>query len=115
MSLERPERFRFRRPRHHGGFRPPHCPNPACLYHTPREDWRYVLDGVYLRPSDRRRFQRFACLHCGRHFSTRTFAADYWLRRRDLLPEVAFWASEGPGLRQTARRFQVSHTTLMRH
>ena len=115
MSLERPERSPRRRRRRPGGFRPPHCPNPACPFHTPREGWHYVLDGIYFRPSDRRRFQRFLCRHCDRHFSTRTFAADYWLRRRDLLPEAAFWASEGPGLRQTARRFQVSHTTLMRH
>ena len=115
MSLERPERSPRRRRRRPGGFRPPHCPNPACPFHTPRAGWHYVLDGLYFRPSDRRRFQRFLCRHCDRHFSTRTFAADYWLRRRDLLPEAAFWASEGPGLRQTARRFQVSHTTLMRH
>ena len=71
-----------------------------------------MADGFYRRPSDGRRFQRFRCRHCGRRFSTRTFAADYWLRRRDLLPRIARFASEGPGLRQMARLLDVTHATV---
>jgi len=71
-----------------------------------------VRDGLYRRPSDGRRFQRFRCRHCARRFSTRTFAADYWLRRRDLLPRLAQLATEGPGLRQMGRLLAVTHATV---
>jgi transposase-like protein len=93
-------------------FRPPHCPHRPCRFYRPQSGWKVVRDGFYQRPSDRRRFQRFRCRHCGRRFSTRTFAADYWLRRRDLLPQIAELASEGPGLRQMARLLHVTHATV---
>ncbi len=68
-----------------------------------------------MRPSDGRCFPRFRCLRCGRSFSSRTFAADYWLRRRDLFPQITAHAVAGSGLRQTARLFAVSHATVLRH
>jgi transposase-like protein len=96
-------------------FHPPHCPNSACTHYIPRPDWRPARDGFFRRPSDGRRFQRFRCTHCSRRFSTRTFAADYWLKRRDALLEIARLSTEGPGLRQIARILGLSHTTVMRH
>ena len=104
-----------RRPTRRRGFQPPHCPNPDCRFHSPHPDWTFVRDGFYLRPSDRRRFQRFRCRHCGRRFSSRTFAVDYWLRRRDLFGPVVAHCPEGPGLRQTARLLETSHATVGRH
>jgi hypothetical protein len=101
--------------RRHGGFHPPHCPNPQCAFHLPRPDWHYIRDGFFTRPSDRRRVQCFQCRHCNRNFSTQTFSATYWLRRPDLLRQIAFWALEGPALRQAARVLKVSHNTIARH
>jgi hypothetical protein len=75
--------------------------------------WRKT--GSFRRSHDPTRFQCFQCPHCGRYFSVRTFAGDYWLKRRDLLQPIARWAPEGPGLRQTARQFGVSHATVQRH
>jgi transposase-like protein len=101
--------------RRHGGFHPPHCPNPECTFHHPRPDWHFIRDGFFTRPSDLRRVQCFQCRHCNRNFSTQTFSASYWLRRPDLFREIASRALEGPGLRQMARPLGISHTTVARH
>ena len=96
-------------------FQPPHCPNLACAFYSPHPEWRPAYDSVFRRPSDGQTFQRFRCPHCRRRFSTRTFDADYWLKRRDLFIPIAALSTEGPGLRQIARLLGVSHTTVMRH
>ena len=93
---------------------PPHCPNRHCRFYRPRAAWKWTRDGFFTRPSDRRRFQRFRCTACGRRFSSRTFAGDYWLRQRALLIRLAELASEGPGLRQSARLCGVAHSTVGR-
>jgi transposase-like protein len=98
-----------------GGFRPPHCPNPRCPFHTPNPNWRYVKRGSFRRPSDQKRIQAYRCSACGRNFSHRTFSTTYWLKQRPLLAAVAAWISEGPALRQIARVLRTSHATLMRH
>ena len=100
--------------RRRGGFQPPHCPNPNCPHHFSAEDWHFVRNGSFLRPSDGRRFPLFRCATCRRGFSSRTFSTTYWLRRRDLLRPIACWISEGPALRQLARVLKVSHTTVAR-
>lgn len=97
-----------------GGFRPPHCPNPACRFHRKAHGWLYVLDGFYYRPSDGRRFRAFQCTSCRRKFSTRTFSTTYWLKHRGLLLPCAAWISEGPGLRQIARVMKTTHATVGR-
>lgn len=97
------------------GFRPPYCPNIACPHYCPHPEWRPTRDGFFRRPSDGRRFQRFRCPHCARRFSSRTFAADYWLKRRDAFLDIARLCTEGPGLRQIARLLGLSHATVMRH
>jgi transposase-like protein len=96
-------------------FRPPHCPNRDCTFYTPQTGWTWRRTGSFRRPHDPTCFQCFQCPHCGRYFSVRTFAGDYWLKRRDLLQPISRWAPEGPGLRQTARQFGVSHATVQRH
>ena len=93
----------------------PHCPKPECPFHRPDPTWSYVRFGSFQRPSDHRIFARYQCLTCGRTFSSRTFAADYWLRRRDLLLPIANHAVNGPGLRQIARELQTTHSTVQRH
>ena len=96
-------------------FQPPHCPNRACDFYSPRPEWRPAYDSVFRRPSDGLLFQRFRCPHCRRRFSTRTFEADYWLKHRSRLIDIAELSTEGPGLRQIARLLDISHTTVMRH
>ena len=108
-SLRHPRRARGR------VFRPPHCPNRQCPDYVPHPAWKPVRDGFFSRRGDRRRFQRYRCKGCGRRFSTRTFAADYWLRHRPLFPAIVNHATEGPGLRQTARLLGTTHATVMRH
>ena len=93
----------------------PHCPNSACHFHSPQPGWTVVRDGSFRRPSDGQPFPRFRCRHCGRRFSSRTFAPDYWLRYRHLLIPIASLSPEGPGIRQIARLLDISHATVMRH
>jgi len=99
---------------HHGGFHPPHCPNPQCSFHLPDPHWHFVRRGSFVRPSDQRRFPAFRCSHCRRNFSARSFSPSYWLRLRHLLLPVAAWLPEGPALRQIARVLGTSHTTVAR-
>ena len=96
-------------------FRPPHCPNRDCPHYAPSPNWRWRKNGSFARPGELTRFQCFQCRRCGRYFSLRTFAADYWLKHRRLFPHLVAWSVEGPALRQTARRFDVAHSTVARH
>jgi transposase-like protein len=96
------------------GYRPPHCPNPACRYHTSNLDWHFVRNGK--KPDRRGRLrQRYLCRACGRDFCAATFSTSYWLRKPHLLRLIAIHITEGNGIRQTARILGVSHTTVMRH
>lgn len=96
-------------------FVPPHCPNRDCANYVSSPLWRFRKYGSFTRQSDSKTFQCFRCSNCKRVFSIRTFAGDYWLRYRRLFPQIVAWSVEGPGLRQTGRRFNVSHTTVARH
>ncbi len=97
-------------------YSPPFCPNRDCSFHLGNSrQWHYVRDGFFTRPSDQRQFQRFLCRHCGRRFSTRTFSATYWLRRRNLLARVAQTLSNGAALRQAGRILEAPHSTIARH
>jgi len=96
-------------------FAPPHCPNRACDFFQPREEWSYRREGWLRSPAHPRRLQRFRCLHCKRKFSERTFETTYWLHRRRLFPQIAALSVAGAGLRQIARTFGISHSTVARH
>ena len=37
------------------------------------------------------------------------------MKRRELYPRLVRWSCEGPGLRQAARNYEVSHSTVQRH
>ena len=98
---------RARRP-----FIPPHCPNPACDSHAMPRAWRFIRKGFYPRPRRRDRIQRYRCSHCGRSFSSQTFAPDYWLKRTDLYRQLFFRIRGCSGLRQIAQEFGVAHSTV---
>ena len=96
------------------GWSPPHCPRESCDSHANPGPWRFIKKGFFRRRSDRRRFQRFRCSHCGVCFSSRTFSPTYWLKRSDLL-EPLFWRIlHCSALRQIAHEFGVSHATVQR-
>ena len=95
-------------------FKPPFCPNPSCKSRTSSRPWRYKKKGFFERDVRPRRIQRYLCQHCQRNFSSQTFAADYWLRRGDLLESVFHRLVSCSGLRQIARETGVSHTTIRR-
>jgi len=77
--------------------------------------WRFQRQGFFARRRPPYRVQRFRCVHCGRNFSTQTFAVTYWLRRPDLLGRI-FHQLNGCGCyRQIARQYDVSPTTVLTH
>jgi transposase-like protein len=95
-------------------LRPPHCPNEACDSHASSRPWRFVRKGFYPRPGRGDRIQRYRCSHCGRSFSSQTFAPDYWLRRPDLQRLLFFRIRGCSGLRQIGQEFGVAHSTVQR-
>lgn len=92
--------------------RPPFCPNPDCDSRTNPTPWRFQRKGFYPRSQPPYRIQRYRCSHCGRYFSSQTFATTYWLKRPSLLELVFHRLVACSALRQIAREHQVSHSTI---
>ncbi len=92
--------------------RPPFCPNPRCDSRTNPTPWRFQRKGFYPRSQPPYRIQRYRCSHCGRYFSSQTFATTYWLKRPRLLELVFHRLVACSALRQIAREHQVSHSTI---
>ncbi len=93
---------------------PPFCPNPACKSHAHPGTWRFKKSGFYERVRGPRRVQRYACRSCGRNFSSQTFSTTYWLKTPRLLKPVFHRLLGCSALRQIAREFGVSHSTVQR-
>lgn len=94
-------------------FRPPFCPWPACRAH--RAPGRgFLRYGSYTRAADRRRIPRFRCRDCARTCSRQTFSCTYYLKRPDLLPEIAAGLQAGSAHRQLARSRHCAKTTVTR-
>jgi transposase-like protein len=91
---------------------PPSCPNPGCKSHANPDTWRFKKKGFFHRAARPRRVQRYLCLHCHRNFSSQTFSTRYWLKRGDLLEPVFHRLVSCSALRQIAREFGVSHSTV---
>ena len=96
-------------------FTPPCCPNPGCGFHRPgTAGWRCKRAGFYPRQCHPRRIQRYRCLHCGRYFSTQTFAVSYWLRHPEWLTPLLHRSLGCSAGRQIAREFGCAPTTVTR-
>jgi len=97
-------------------FRPPHCPWPQCLSHSPsrRVPFSFHRYGSFRRRCDRRRVPRFLCLLCRRTFSLQTFAFSYYLKRPDLSCPVASGLNAGSAFRQLARSLHCGPSTVAR-
>lgn len=94
---------------------PPFCPNSRCDFHDDPRRWRFKKKGFFRRQRGPRRVQRYQCQHCGRSFSSQTFSTTYWLKRPELI-EPVFWRLLGcSALRQIAREFTASPSTIQRH
>jgi len=76
--------------------------------------WRFKKKGFYFREQKPHRVQRYLCQHCGRNFSSQTFAVSYWLRHGGLLEPLFKRLVSCSGLRQIAREMEVSHSTVQR-
>ncbi len=98
-----------------GRFIPPFCPRSDCRHHRCSLGWRYRRHGWFLSQASPRPIPRFRCGHCGHTFSSQTFSTTYWLRRPDVLLEVAFATNACAGHRQAARKLRCSPTTVQRH
>lgn len=96
--------------------RPPFCPNPSCAYHrVSGPDWTVVRIGFYARLAPPYRVQRYRCRHCRRRFSDQTFSITYWLKRPELLLEIAASLVGCSGYRQIARARACAPTTVLTH
>lgn len=93
---------------------PPFCPNPDCHFHRlDRPRWWFVRAGYFTRHRPPRRIQRYRCRHCGRYFSDQTFSTTYWLKQPHLLIPLFHRLLGCSGIRQIAREFAVSPTTIL--
>ena len=64
--------------------------------------------------NDSKRIPRFTCKACGRTCSRKTFSATYYLKRPELLDEVASGLVAGSAHRQIARSEKCAKTTVSR-
>jgi len=94
---------------------PPHCPFRDCDSHGNPDTWRALKKGCYERLAKPRRIHRYRCSHCGRSFSSQTFAPSYWLRHPQLLKAILCRIDSCSGLRQIAWELGVSVATVQRH
>ena len=94
-------------------FRPSFCPWPECLAH--RAPGRgFHRHGFFRRKDDPRRVPRFLCLDCRRTCSRQTFSCTYYLKRPELLPEVAAGLVACSAHRQIARSRGCAKTSVTR-
>jgi len=98
-------------------WRPPHCPNSDCRWHTVSDtsDWRVQRRGARtsrrdpLHPN-----QRFRCTHCSRWFCRSAFTLNYWKKVSRLAERAYPLLNNAGGLRQAGRVLGLSVTTLQR-
>jgi transposase-like protein len=98
---------------HQPGWQPPFCPNPKCHFHKgSAEGWPYKKYGYFYRHAKPHRIQRYLCQACGVSFSSQTFAADYWLKRPEILPQLMLKTCGGMANRQVARDIGCAASTI---
>jgi transposase-like protein len=95
-------------------WQPPFCPNAECDSHAKPGTWRFKKKGFYERLRGPRRVQRYVCRSCRRNFSSQTFSTTYWLRYTNLLAPLFHRLIGCSGLRQIAREFGLSHSSVQR-
>ncbi|HSF04038.1 MAG TPA: hypothetical protein VLA62_13585 [Solirubrobacterales bacterium] len=101
-------------PRARRSWTPSFCPNPRCDSHAAPGLWRWKRKGFYERLHGPRRVQRYVCRSCRRNFSSQTFSTTYWLKIPYRLAPLFHRLVGCSALRQIAREFAVSHSTVQR-
>lgn len=76
------------------------------------KNWRFKRCGYFWSHCQRKRIPRFLCRCCRRSFSSQTFAATYWLKRPDILPQLVTKTTGCMANRQIARDLHVSPSTI---
>lgn len=105
-------------PKSVSGFKPPHCPQPGCAFHTYRGDpdgWPWEAHGLRRIGRAPGVVRQLRCGACGRWFRSSVFGPDYWKKRPGLTARVYAQLLNGSGLRQTGRALRVSLATVRRH
>ena len=101
-------------PRPRRSWTPPFCPNPRCDSHAAPGTWRWKRKGFHERLHGPRRVQRYVCRSCRRNFSSQTFSTTYWLKIPYRLAPLFHRLVGCSALRQIAREFALSHSTVQR-
>ena len=100
---------------YHPTWVPPHCPSAKCPFHSPLQPgWRWRHFGSYLRKTYPNRIRRFRCLHCNVTFSSQTFSITYWLKRPDIITNLASKVTSGACNSQIALDVHASPATVDR-
>jgi transposase-like protein len=84
------------------------CPN------CPAGSASVVRNGHYFRRDDSRKIQCFKCKACGRYFSRATFSECYRQKKRRINEPLRDLLCKRLSLRDAARHFKVSRTTIDR-
>ena len=73
-----------------------------------------IRKGFYLRPSDKKRLQKYLCKACQRTYSEQHFTIDYRLRLRSINQAVYFSLCSGLSQRRCAAQFATRPATIAR-
>lgn len=82
----------------------PHCQNELTV----------VKRGTYIRPSDKKKVQRFHCKNCQKSFSSQTTSYDYCHKKRHINQMVFRLLSNGTSERAAATILGVDKKTISR-
>ena len=78
------------------------------------DGFRFQRSGFYQRKKDRKKVQRFVCMHCKRSFSQQSFDCTYYLKRPELLAPTFAGLNAGSAHRQLARSLGCAPSTITR-
>jgi transposase-like protein len=92
---------------------PPFCPRPECRAHR-LPAYGFQRWGFYRRRDDPARIPRFLCKACELTCSRQTFSTTYYLKRRELLVQVAAGLAACSAHRQIARSAHCAKTSVTR-
>jgi transposase-like protein len=92
---------------------PPFCPRTNCRAHL-LPAYGFTRQGWYTRLTAPKRVPRYRCKACLKGCSRQTFSTTYYLKRRELLVQVAAGLTAGSAHRQIARSAKCAKTSVTR-
>lgn len=93
---------------------PPFCPNQDCKHHRQPQAQHWFLRNGYYANRHIGSIPRFRCIECGIGFSSQTFSSNYYAKKYLPFEYIVAQFSADVGIREIARRLQVSPTTIQR-